>query len=218
MITLLCVLAATSVPFACLSVAAPALWTYYVPVALGLVFAWLHVLDLRNGRVARKLVREFPDLLSADEQEMLLASPALFVPLFDPRILLAGRDLTPVPATVGLVALVSAGWAALTQAWVPLPLYLAIAAYAFAGPLANAFETGNYVDDQARGADRYLRHLRRRRRVEGEPVPPMESTARSRYAEIRRKLCAVSTFFDPEAPPSNGADEATGSNARSEVG
>jgi hypothetical protein len=74
MIVIVGVLSLTALCFGAISLSVVGLWPYYLPAALMATLLWMHAADERNRYVAGKIVRRFPNLLSADEREMLLGS------------------------------------------------------------------------------------------------------------------------------------------------
>ena len=190
MITLLCAACFSAVGVGCLSLLGMALWPYYVPIALALVLAWLHFLDLRNRYVARGIVRDHPDLLTEDERELFACSPSVFVPplTWMVRPALAGYDLLPVLTTMEVAALLYSLGCVVAGSWGPAVLSGGLLVYALLGPLASAFETWNVLDTQDRAVGHYLRYLRRRRRLQARDVSRTVPAARDRYTRVRRKL------------------------------
>ncbi len=140
-------------------------WPYYVPVTLTAVLLWMHGIELRNRRIACKIVRLFPDLLSAQEREMLLGSPSLFISdKGSPRDVFSGCGMSCVVQTVVATALAYSAVAACIQAWLPLMFSTCLFLYGLLSPLANAFRTSYPVDNEARAVDRCLSRRRRKDR------------------------------------------------------
>ena len=172
MIVIVCVLSLTALCFWVLSVSVAGLWFYYIPAALIVTLLWLHVADGRNRHVAGKTVRRFPNLLSADEREMFLSSPSLFVPQLEWQpLLFSGRDVVSVVHAAAGMAVAYGVLSAFLQAWTPALLSIGISLYSVLGPLANAFAASNHVDSEARAVDRCLAHLRKKN-VADQPVSP----------------------------------------------
>jgi hypothetical protein len=162
----------TALGLGTLSLSVAGLWPYYIPVILIAVFLWMHVIDLRNRRVAKRIVRRSPDLLSAEEREVFLCSPSLFI--FNRGSqghVFSGCGLSCVVQAVVVISLVYAVISAFTQAWVPLLLSAGTFLYGLAGPLANAFPTSNPVNNEARAVDRCLIGPHRKDGT-GKHVPP----------------------------------------------
>lgn len=162
----------TALCFGTLSRSVAGLSPYYVPVILIAVFLSMHVVNLRNRRVARRIVRQSPDLLSDEERDMFLYSPSLFI--FNrrsPYNIFSGCGVSCVVPTVVVISLVYIVISAITQAWVPLLLNVCTFFYGLVGPLTNAFPTWNPVDNATRAVDRCLigRH---RKEGTGKRVPP----------------------------------------------
>jgi hypothetical protein len=197
MITILSMLSIIALCFAVLSLSVTGLWPYYIPVALIAALLWMHGIDLRNRCVARRIVRLFPELLSVQEQEMLLGSPSLFVPslgLHHP--IFSGHDVTSVVQTAAAIGIAFGIISALKQAWIPACLALCIFLYCLRGPLANAFESHDPSDCMARAVDRCRSRLRRENRVvENEPGHRFDDMDFC-YSTILSNLGSVRTLLE----------------------
>ncbi len=180
----------TALCFGTLSLSGAGLSPYYIPVTLVAVLLCVHGIDLRNRHIARRIVRQFPDLLSAGEREMLLCSPSLFI--FNNRRsqhdTFAGCGVSCIVRTIVVISLAYTVISAFSQAWGPLLLSAFSSLYGLVGPLANAFPTSNRVDNEARAVDRALSG-RHRKEGTGRHVPPhvFEDTC-IRYCTILNKL------------------------------
>jgi hypothetical protein len=172
MTTLLIAFSLTALCFGVLSLSVAGLWPYYIPVSLTAVLLWMHGIDLRNRYVARKIVRLFPDVLSAKEREMVLCSPSLFILNRESqRDVFSGCGVSRVVQTVVVISLAYGVISAFSKAWVPLLCSACVFLYGLLGPLANAFQTSNPVDNETRAVDRCLAG-RRRKDGTGKQVPP----------------------------------------------
>jgi hypothetical protein len=162
----------TALCFGTLSMSVAGLSPFYIPVTLIAVLLWMHLIDLRNRHVARRIVRQSPDLLSAEEREVFLYSPSLFIfSRGSQHNTFSGCGVSRVVQAVVVISLVYTVISAFTQAWVPLLLSAGTFLYGLVGPLSNAFPTSNRVDNEARAADRCP--IGRHRKVEtGRHVPP----------------------------------------------
>jgi hypothetical protein len=162
----------TALCFGTLSLSVAGLSPYYIPVTLIAVLLWMHLIDLRNRHVARRIVRQSPDLLSAEEREVFLCSPSLFIFSGGSQgHVFSGCGLSCVVQAVVVISLVYTVISAFTQAWVPLLLSACTFLYGLVGPLSNAFPTSNRVDNEARAVDRCLIGPHRKEGT-GRHVPP----------------------------------------------
>ncbi len=163
MIVVAGVLSGMALCFGALSLCAAGLWPYYMPVALVATLGAMHAIQERNRAVAVRIVERFPNLLSAQEREMLLASPSLFVPQLDGQHpLFSGRDVVGVVQATAALAVVYGVLAVILQAWLPAVLSLGVVLYSLFGPLATAFPAANHTDSETRAVERCLARLRRR--------------------------------------------------------
>lgn len=172
MIAMVSAFSVTALRFGAFSLSVAGWRPYYIPVILIAVLLWMHVIDRRNRHVAKRIVRQSPDLLSDEEREVFLCSPSLFIfSRGSQGHVFSGCGLSCVVQAVAVISLVYAVISALTQAWVPLLLNAGSFLYGLVGPLATAFPTSNLVDNETRAVDRCLigRH---RKEGTGRHVPP----------------------------------------------
>jgi hypothetical protein len=199
MIVIVSILFVTALCFSVLSFSVAGLWPYYTPAALVLTLLWMHAVDGRNRYVAGKMVRSFPNLLSANEREMLLGSPSVFVPqLRSPYLLFSGGDVVSVVQTAAWMALVYGVLSAHRQAWTPALLSFGVFLYALLGPLANAFAAASHVDSEVRAIDRCLARLGRssgdRKHVASELPQDLDTC----YWRILHKLHTMTAMTAPD--------------------
>jgi hypothetical protein len=196
MIVIVSILFLTALCFSVLSFSVAGLWPYYTPTALAVTLLWMHVVDGRNRHVARATVRSFPNLLSANEREMFLSSPSVFVPqLRLQHLLFSGGDVVSVVQTAAGTALVYGVLSAHLQAWTPALLSLGVFLYALLGPLANAFPASNHVDSEARAIDRCLARLRRRSGAGKRVAPEVSQDLDTCYWRTLNKLHSLSAVM-----------------------
>jgi hypothetical protein len=200
MITIAVAFSLTALCFGVLSPSIPGLWPYCIPVTLIAVLLWMHGTDLRNRRLARRIVRRFPDLLSAEERKMLLSSPSLFIPrLGSQPILFSGRDVTGIVQTAAVIAAAYGVLSALWLAWIPSFLGAGIFLYSLLGPLANAFENSNRADCMTRAADRCRSRLRRKDGTQTHEPARVSADMDICYWTTLHKLSSVRTSIAPGA-------------------
>jgi len=56
------------------------LWVYYVPSASLLVLIWIMTIIMRNKYVANNILKNYSELFSNEQADMLLNSPSIFLP------------------------------------------------------------------------------------------------------------------------------------------
>jgi hypothetical protein len=156
----------------------------------------MHVVDGRNRRVAREMVRSFPNLLLANEREMFLSSPSVFVPqLRSQHFLFSGGDVVSVVQTAAGTALVYGVLSAGRQAWAPALLSFGVFLYSLLGPLANAFPASNHVNSEARAIDRCLARLGRKGGAGKRIAPELSQDLDTCYWRTLNKLHSLSAVM-----------------------
>jgi len=196
MIVIVSILFLTALCFSVLSFSVAGLWPCYTPTALAVTLLWMHVVDGRNRHVARAMVRSFPNLLLANEREMFLSSPSVFVPqLRSQHLLFSGGDVVSVVQTAAGTALAYGVLSAYRQAWTPALLSFGVFLYALLGPLANAFAAANHVDSEARAIDRCLARLRRRSGAGKRTTPELSQDLDTCYWRTLNHLRCISAVM-----------------------
>lgn len=183
-------------------------WLYFIPLTLALFLGWLHILDVRNRSIVNRILRDHPDLLSSDEQEMLILNRSLFVPrsITADSLLLVQRGMAPAIDGMRIVAMVYGVTCMGLRAWGPAVLSISLLLYALLGPLANAFDAWNRLDSTERAVYRYVSHLRRQHGLSEEDVPRVEVVARAHYASVDRKLHSLLGASDGSRPVDRSTD------------
>jgi len=200
MIVIVSILFLTALCFSVLSSSVAGLWPYYTPAALVLTLLWMHVVAGRNRYVARKMVRAFPSLLSAQEREMFLRSPSVFVPQWRAQhVLFSGGDVASVVQTAAGMALVYGLLSVYRQAWAPALLSFGVFLYSLLGPLANAFAAAHHADSEARAVDRCRARLRNRSTAGNPVAPEVSQDVGLGYWRILNKLHSLSAISAPDA-------------------
>ncbi len=196
MIVIVSILFLTALCFSVLSSSVAGLWPYCTPMALALTLLWMHVVGRRNRHVAREMVRSFPNLLSANEREMFLSSPSVFVPqLRSPHLLFSGGAVVSVVQTAAWTALLYGILSAHRQAWTPALLSFGVFLYALLGPLANAFAAANHADSEARAIDRCVARLRRTRGAGKHVAPELSQDLDTCYWRTLNKLHSLAAIM-----------------------
>jgi hypothetical protein len=200
MIVIVSILSLTALCFGVFSFWVAGLWPYYTPAALAITLLWMHVADGRNRYVARTMVRSFPNMLSANEREMFLGSPSVFVPqLRSQHPLFSGGDVVSVVQTAAGMALACGVLSVYRQAWVPALLSFGVFLYALLGPLANAFPAASHVDSEARAIGRCLARCRASRGAANPVAPEVSQDIDLCYWRILNKLHSLSAAPAPDA-------------------
>ncbi|MBU4353756.1 MAG: hypothetical protein KJ822_00255 [Proteobacteria bacterium] len=84
------------------------IWIYFIPATSSLILLWLITIIMRNNYVAKNILRNYSELFSLEQEELLLNSPSIFLMKTDFITLFA--QIEPSAAS-GYIMFISIGYA-----------------------------------------------------------------------------------------------------------
>jgi hypothetical protein len=147
------VLLITAVVFFVLSFFVKGVWSYYVPISLIILSFWIILIKSHFKNIAHGIIYKNPDLFEADEKEMLLSSPSIFIPKIVLITFFFQVDPGASASYAMFISLIYSVIALFTQNWIGLIICISIFLFILFG--INVSFAGHPEDDVSRFIIRY---------------------------------------------------------------